>query len=228
MIVTQLLHTGDEGFALIRLDDLSLEATMLAGYIEISPNNRFIFFKLWQPHQYEGDGFLESQYRIYDTEQTPRQNTCAYMPSDPKHERPENGEPGYQVFPPTIPVGACAFVEHLLDSENDGAWPVWSDDSTKLAFVDFRDNTAQIVVAIPPAEPNGPPKILVYPLKGECAGPNKYGVTPYCDPGIVKSVEWVGDSVHVHFGVVGLQQPTHLVAIPLSSFQPPKGIRVKR
>jgi hypothetical protein len=183
----------------------------------VSPNGRFVLFLNGHPGH---SGEHENLYHLYDTLKTPRENVCGYMPNDPKHERLDDDMRGTQVYPlePTLPN--CSSQEDPND-DNVASHYMWADDSSKIAFVDVRDNVMSIVVVEMPINVVDSPKTLVYQLTGAedvCVGSTDATGNENCDYHLVQSLIWEGESVsiavHHQFGT----RHDLKLSIPISRF----------
>jgi hypothetical protein len=197
----------------------------------ISPDRRFILYINGYPAH--GDFFATTQYRLYDTMKTPKENTCGYMASDPEHKSLIEDLRGFQVYPR---VPGHSFCTSPLDTDNEGHLEasdfVWTADSSKAVFADVMNgNTISLIlVKIPSGDKDREhgadhdrdediPRTLIYSFVGAenvCAG------AANCDSNNVRSIAWNGDSVNVALVQANPTGPATVtnLTIPLSKFVP--------
>jgi hypothetical protein len=153
----------------------------------VSPDRRFIIYvNGFPPHGSYG----ESQYRLYDTLKTPRENTCGFRDNDPQHEDLDESYRGYQVFPVSSVRAACSGVLPEGEDHQKASDFVWSSDSAKVTFVDAQGGSISFVAVRVPSSSVGFPSTMVYTMAGldnvcdkECGSRN------------VRAISWNGDEI---------------------------------
>jgi hypothetical protein len=186
----------------------------------ISPDRRFILYINGYPAH--GDVGAATQYRIYDTLRTPRENTCGYRQNDPEHLDLDETYRGFPIYPRKANQVNCsdaddeAFAEEDHDMASDF---IWSTDSSKVVFADIQGGAINLVQVTMPTGTKGIPQTSTHRLVGAedvCSG------AANCDHNNVRSIAWNGDTVNV---ALIQANPTGKaiekdITIPLSKFVP--------
>jgi hypothetical protein len=192
----------------------------------ISPDRRFILYINGYPAH--GDFAFTTQYRLYDTMKTPRENTCGYMASDREHRSLIEDLRGFQVYPR---VAARAFCTSPLDADNENhsvaSGFVWSADSSKVVFADVHDGDMSLILVTTHKgdddrdrdREEDQPRTYAYQLIGAenvCAG------AANCDSNNVRSLTWDGETVKAVLIQANPTGPAIVknLTIPLSKFVP--------
>jgi hypothetical protein len=140
-------------FSLASIFDLKSGASVdrfTAQSFSISPNRRFLL--------YLNVGGINDQqteppyqYRLYDVLKTPRENTCGYRINDPQHKFVDDDHRGFPLYPKRPHRASCSDADLQPFERDDHDWIsdfLWSDDSSKVVFVDEGNQGSLSVVAV--------------------------------------------------------------------------------
>ena len=181
----------------------------------VSPDRRFILYvNGFAPHGLYG----ESEYHLYDTSKTPRENTCGFRQNDPEHKDLDESYRGFQVYPLTESGGSCSGALPEGEDHQKVSDFVWSSDSGKVAFADAKNSVITLIVVELPSGARGLARTVAYPLVGtenvcdkECTNLN------------VRSLSWDGDAIRAKLAftpeVGAVTEKT--LEIPLARFAVP-------
>ncbi len=160
----------------------------------ISPDRRFIVYvNGFAPH----GSYAESEYHLYDTFKTPRENTCGFRENDPEHKDLDESYRGFQVYP-LMPKGdPCLGALPAGEDHQRVSDFIWSADSSKVVFADALNGIITLVVVQMPTTAKGLPQTFVHPLTGtenvcekECSFRNVVSLV-WQDGGIQASLEYI-------------------------------------
>jgi hypothetical protein len=187
----------------------ALADTLTALSFSISPNRRFLLY-LNSGDFDEGGTEPPYQYRLYDVVKTPRENTCGYRINDRQHESLDEEHRGYPLYPRRPHRTSCSDADLKPFDRDDRDWVsnfLWSDDSSKVAFVDEgNQNNLSVVAVTTPIGSKDPPRVSINRLGTSQAGDDEGAKISWSDPSETAVSVRVGGS--------------KAVTIPLSQFVP--------
>lgn len=188
------------GFLIVDLKQAKVIDDIGAEDVTISPNGRFILYDNGFPAH---GGEDPSQYHLYDTTKTPKENFCGHTPNDFKVEKLSEDWRGFQVFPQKLGQIYCTNKENDdLDDENIAMNFLWSEDSSKIIFADVKSGVMSLVLVTMPVGTKDLPKTSIYTLKDAedvCAGATDAAKEKYCDYHVIQSLGWEDDAVKAVF-----------------------------
>jgi hypothetical protein len=177
----------------------------------VSPNRRFVLYvNGFAPHGSYG----ESEYHLYDTFKTPRENTCGFRENDPEHMDLDESYRGFQVYPSTKGGPCLGELPEGEDHQRVSEF-VWSPDSNSVVFADAQLGTMTLVIVQMPSQVNDLPRTVVYPLLGaenvcgtECSNRNLHSLT------------WEGEQIRIALAYTPETGPgtENVMEVPLSKF----------
>jgi hypothetical protein len=163
----------------------ALADTLTALSFSISPNRRFLLYLNIGGFD---DGGTEPpyQYRLYDVAKTPRENTCGYRINDPQHEFLDEEHRGFPLYPRRPRRTSCSDADLEPFEHDDRDWIsdlLWSDDSSKVAFVDEgNQESLSIVEVTAPIGSKDQPRVSIHRLDTSQAGDDEGAKISWSDP----------------------------------------------
>ena len=210
--------------------------------VTISPNGRFVLYL--SGHTARAPEQESSNYHLYDTAKSPRENYCGHVSSDPSHDKLAEFWRGFQVYPQKPGQIFCTNKENDSLEDNYSASDfIWSADSSKVVFADVKSGVISLIMVKMPRDDrdkdhdrdhdkdhiedhdqdhrvdNDWPRTFVYAFVG---AENVCADAKYCDSNNVRSIAWDGEKIKVVLIQANPAGPAIVknLTIPLSKFVP--------